>query len=78
MGPVNVPPPTHTADGSRASPHRISNTFSAAVTFRYKAFQLKFCPMVVNRAMTLNCDPSARPKGYWLHALLAPFYSMGA
>ena len=45
--------------------------------FRYKAFQLKFCPMVVNRAMTLNCDPSARPKGYWLHALLAPFYSMG-
>eukprot|EP00618_Florenciella_parvula_P008338 CAMPEP_0119470952 /NCGR_PEP_ID=MMETSP1344-20130328/3632_1 /TAXON_ID=236787 /ORGANISM="Florenciella parvula, Strain CCMP2471" /LENGTH=278 /DNA_ID=CAMNT_0007503687 /DNA_START=63 /DNA_END=899 /DNA_ORIENTATION=- len=43
----------------------------------YKAFQLKFCPMVVNRAMTLNCDPSARPKGYWLHALLAPFYSMG-
>jgi len=43
----------------------------------YKAFQLKFCPMVVNRAMTLNCAPSERPKGYFLHCLLAPFYSMG-
>jgi len=43
----------------------------------YKAFQLKFCPMVVSRADTLNCDPADRPKGYFLHALLAPLYSMG-
>ena len=36
----------------------------------YKAFQLKFSPMVVQRAITLNC---ASP----LHVLLGPFYSMG-
>ena len=38
----------------------------------YKAFQKKFSPMVVRRALTLG-DPAAP----MLHTLLAPFYSMG-
>lgn len=43
----------------------------------YKAFQLKFSPMVVRRAMTLDVPPSERPHGWWAHALFAPLYSMG-
>lgn len=43
----------------------------------YKAFQLKFCPMVVARANTLDAPVGQREKGWWLHALLAPMYSMG-
>jgi len=43
-----------------------------AYTEGYKAFQLKFSPMVVRRAMTLK-EPSAGP----LAVALAPFYSMG-
>lgn len=39
----------------------------------YKAFQLKFSPLVVQRAMTLSRSPS--PPLH--HTLLAPFYSMG-
>lgn len=38
----------------------------------YKAFQTKFSPLVVRRALTLG-DPSTP----LLHTLLAPFYSMG-
>jgi len=37
----------------------------------YGAFQKKFSPLVVQRAMTLKQSPSP------LHVLLAPFYSMG-
>jgi hypothetical protein len=39
----------------------------------YKAFQLKFSPLVVQRAMTLSRSPP--PPLH--HTLLAPFYSMG-
>jgi len=38
----------------------------------YKAFQMKFSPLVVRRAMTLS-KPGTPPP----HAILAPFYSMG-
>jgi len=43
-----------------------------AYTEGYKAFQGKFSPLVVRRAMTLK-EPSAKPA----HVALAPFYSMG-
>ena len=43
----------------------------------YKAFQRKFCPMVVARAATLDVPPGERRRGWWLHALFAPMYSMG-
>jgi len=39
----------------------------------YKAFQLKFSPLVVQRAMTLSTSPA--PPLH--HTVLAPFYSMG-
>jgi hypothetical protein len=38
----------------------------------YKAFQLKFSPMCVERALTLSS-----PNSVWLHRALAPFYAMG-
>lgn len=38
----------------------------------YKAFQLKFSPLVVSRAFTL-----ASGRGTWFRGLFAPFYSMG-
>uniref|UniRef100_A0A7S2GL63 Uncharacterized protein n=1 Tax=Octactis speculum TaxID=3111310 RepID=A0A7S2GL63_9STRA len=43
----------------------------------YKGFQRKFSPMVVSRAYTLSAPVENRPKGWWLHAVFAPFYSMG-
>lgn len=44
-----------------------------AYTEGYKAFQLKFSPLVVQRAMTLSRSPA--PPLH--HTLFAPFYSMG-
>eukprot|EP00315_Gephyrocapsa_oceanica_P054435 CAMPEP_0185508196 /NCGR_PEP_ID=MMETSP1366-20130426/43929_1 /TAXON_ID=38817 /ORGANISM="Gephyrocapsa oceanica, Strain RCC1303" /LENGTH=217 /DNA_ID=CAMNT_0028118529 /DNA_START=1 /DNA_END=654 /DNA_ORIENTATION=+ len=45
-----------------------------AYTEGYKAFQCKFSPLVVQRAMTLSTRSPPPPL---LHSALAPFYSMG-
>jgi hypothetical protein len=51
----------------------LGGTMAAFAYFEgYKAFQLKFSPMLVQRAMTLSRDGTPAH-----HIALAPFYSMG-
>jgi hypothetical protein len=63
------------AGGAAALPPQTWAAYAAFVVFMayvegYKAFHLKFSPMVVARALTLRDAPP-------LHALFAPLYSMG-
>jgi hypothetical protein len=63
------------ADGAVSLAPQIWAAYAAFVIFMayvegYKAFHLKFSPMVVARALTLRDAPL-------LHVLFAPFYSMG-
>jgi hypothetical protein len=69
---------TYIADDYDSFAHSLLSYAAAVATFAYvegyKAFQLKFSPLVVSRAFTLGpeggrCTP--------LRAVLAPFYSMG-